>query len=1250
MRILNIRIRNLNSLAGEWAIDLTAPEYAAGGIFAITGPTGAGKSTILDAVCLALYGRTPRLDRVTKSSNEIMSRRTGECWAEVTFMTMKGTYTCSWHQNRARKKPSGELQPPRHILYDGNGLSLAEKTTDVAARVEEITGMDFRRFTQSMLLAQGHFASFLLADGDRRAPLLEQITGTAVYSDISRRVHERNRAEQLRLEALDRALSGYAPLSEDEEKELRAQLAVLAERRLMLSARERDLRESLAALDRAAALEEERLALEQEQERLRQAERDFRPYGERLERALAALNFSGTLSAVHARREEHERDAADARRLESALPELKKALDEREQAARHAEKALDREKAAQAALLEALKEVRKLDAERAARGQELAALEEDRRQKERMREQRLREQAACAQDRERKKKRLEALSAERERRAADAALPGRLAGMQARLEALDAQEKRLRGMAEQREAKLREARLEERELARKKAGAEELSRARQAREEALAAVLRQQADVLAGQPVAARRGEKDALAGRLALLETAQEALRQRQEALRQREALRAGEEKLSDAVRGEQEALRTGGEALALLREKRERLAETAALKERIRGYEQERRLLREGQPCPLCGAEHHPFALTGPDDADPRREQDGLEALRRELEERRTRLDALRAGLAGHERDLVHLRARRQEWEEQAHAQGARLREALAAFSPALGANLRGEPEGGPLDREESALLAALLPGNGSALPALLERLREGAREALRLAADRLQRFDALEQEARNGRDALDALRREEERAQAGLDIGERKLLRLRAEQESLEREQGAEALRREENEEALRQALLACGVPAPSRGDLRRGMDELAARSGRYAELLAEEDAARNALAALETQYGIGAEKLSAVEQALREREKEHAACAERLAALARERRALFGDRHADAEEQAAAGKVRAGEEALARLRNAVSEAARAADGAGAGLAEARRRMERRAPGLLGLEAALRARLEEAGFPDEASCLAALLPEEELNALRRKKAGLSEQALALETRLRENARKRLGERQPPQAPREELLRGLEEAGAGLEAAAQATGSLVQKLSASDEQKESLRSVRAERDRQARACRRWNDLNELIGSADGKKFRNYAQELTFRRLIVMANRQLAAMTDRYLLVHSEREPLALNVIDRYQADEVRSSRNLSGGESFIVSLALALGLAQMAGRNVRVDSVFLDEGFGSLDEEALNTALDMLSALHRKGKVIGIISHVQAVRERVNVRIQVEPAGNGHSRLKGPGVTGRS
>jgi len=186
MRILRVRLQNLNSLVGEWEIDFTHAAFTADGIFAITGPTGAGKTTVLDAICLALYGSTPRLGRITAGGNEIMSRQTGECFAEVTFETQSGSYRCHWSQRRARGRVDGNLQAPRHEIADAvSGAILETMLLAVGRRVEAVTGMDFDRFTRSMLLAQGGFAAFLQAAADERAPILEQITGTEIYSRIS---------------------------------------------------------------------------------------------------------------------------------------------------------------------------------------------------------------------------------------------------------------------------------------------------------------------------------------------------------------------------------------------------------------------------------------------------------------------------------------------------------------------------------------------------------------------------------------------------------------------------------------------------------------------------------------------------------------------------------------------------------------------------------------------------------------------------------------------------------------------------------------------------------------------------------------------------------------------------------------------------------------------------------------------------------------------------------------------------------
>ncbi|MCL2459620.1 MAG: AAA family ATPase, partial [Desulfobulbus sp.] len=223
MKILAIRLRNLNSLTGSWAIDFTAPELAAAGIFAITGPTGAGKSTILDALCLALFACTPRLGHISKGSNEIMARRTGDCFAEVDFETSQGSFRCHWGQHRARRSPGGELQPPRHELADiRTGRVLESRSKEVGRLVELVSGMDYDRFTRSILLAQGDFAAFLEADADQRAPLLEQITGTGIYSRISVAIHERTSAERQKTTTLREAMGRVVLLDETEEQELAA--------------------------------------------------------------------------------------------------------------------------------------------------------------------------------------------------------------------------------------------------------------------------------------------------------------------------------------------------------------------------------------------------------------------------------------------------------------------------------------------------------------------------------------------------------------------------------------------------------------------------------------------------------------------------------------------------------------------------------------------------------------------------------------------------------------------------------------------------------------------------------------------------------------------------------------------------------------------------------------------------------------------------------------------------------------------
>ncbi len=217
MKIIKLKFKNLNSLKGEWEIDFE--ELAKDGIFAITGATGSGKSTILDAISLALYAQTPRHKTISKSSNEIMTKGTGECFAEVEFRGVENRiFRSRFEQHRANKNPSGNLQEPRVLLEEVGGKSITTKKREWDREIERVSGLNFERFIRSILLAQGNFALFLKSDEKKKSEILEQITGTTVYKAISKRVYEKFKEIEIEFNELKLRLNLDELIDEKERK------------------------------------------------------------------------------------------------------------------------------------------------------------------------------------------------------------------------------------------------------------------------------------------------------------------------------------------------------------------------------------------------------------------------------------------------------------------------------------------------------------------------------------------------------------------------------------------------------------------------------------------------------------------------------------------------------------------------------------------------------------------------------------------------------------------------------------------------------------------------------------------------------------------------------------------------------------------------------------------------------------------------------------------------------------------------
>ena len=1077
MRILQIRFKNLNSLAGEWEIDLTYPAFVADGIFVITGPTGAGKTTILDALCLALYGRTPRLDRVNKSGNDIMSRRTGECFAEVTFATQAGRFRCHWSQKRARGKADGELQQPKHEIANADsGEIVASKVRDVAERIEAVVGMDYDRFTRSMLLAQGAFAAFLQASPDERAPILEQITGTEIYSLISIRVHERNREERETLKILQSETAGIVMLDAEREQEIQQALAARQTEEADIAARSLAAQTAIAWLDAIEGLKKDIAGLADESEKLHSDLAAFMPERDKLGRARSAAVLDGLYATLGAYRKQQADDQAALHTGEKSLAGLEASAVQRGEALQVAEQQSARRKEELAAAALGIRELRSLDQKLAAQWEAVLEGRENCRKDAAMmdaeKEARHKEGQKCSEARQA----LEQVDGYLKEHGQDAWLISGLAAVEEQFGGLIARRK---------------------ELVHKEAACENA------------------VTVLARAEKSLDGCRKQCCAWKQKLDDSCK--------------SLQQGKDILDKAL---------GGRQLREYRVEKEGLLREMAFLRKIAELEEYRAKLEDGKPCPLCGATEHPFAkgnIPAPDATGQRIER--LDALIRKAEVQEAAVRSL----------------------EEA--------EAVAREHAAQG------------EKREIAALA-----DKKAAEQVLAGLREG-------------------------------------------------LEKLRTDVAGLKR--------------AIADKLLPLGITAIPDVDVASLIASLRARLHAWQAHVAKKSAIEKQLAeilsemqrldaVIATQGGVLAGNMARLERWQQE-----------YAAGSDKRKALYGDKNPDEEERRLHTGVADAEQAEKNHRRAHDEALHAWRTARSHVVSLQERIGTRAPELSELEAGFSVAIASAGFSDERLFCSARLTAEQMAELDAKGKRLDDAQTDLKARQKDRETRLAAElgKKISDAPIEALEAQCKEHEAALRELRAVIAGHRHRLEENAAAKERIREKQTAIEARMQECRRWENLHALIGSADGKKYCNFAQGLTFEVMIGHANRQLRKMTDRYLLIRDEHSPLELNVTDNWQGGEIRSAKNLSGGESFIVSLALALGLSHMAGKNVRVDSLFLDEGFGTLDEEALDTAMETLAGLRQDGKLIGVISHVPALKERISAQILVTPQSGGTSRISGPG-----
>lgn len=1240
MKILAIRGKNLASIAGEFEIDFTLEPLRSAGIFAICGATGAGKSTILDAVCLALFNNSPRMTgteniKMTDVGKEqvlqgdkrqILRRGTTDGYAEVDFRAVNGRmYRSNWHVRRANNKISGKLQAVELRVYDLDTLrEITSKISESETKLRELTGLTYEQFTRTVLLAQNEFARFLKARKEEKAEVLEKLTGTEIYSVISNTIYTRNAAVKSDWKQLNERLSDIRLLPDEEvntlvrrhnqltqeEKECQQTHIQTLNKIKWLEKRSELVLESAAAATQLQQAQQAIEAARPQAEWLRQIENtesaatlwrnkqkcatDLRNQQDRCQKKVDELLAIGKV--VKQAKERHirckETLSLHTNEYETLKPflaearktdvEIKNAQDNQAESERKRIEASQRKTNREIQFTEKRKDLENF--------RQQSTVLENWFQKNRKYEQMCLHMSFiagfldiandCAQQSQEEEKRLQQLTKQQD--------TGLCRQMETSGNLQDIKNK----LAEKADSqKLIQAQLD-------RLGIHQIRSSQKEWQE-----------------------QKEFLQQTSGYLQT---LLKIKEDITRQQSVYEEEQEKYNTLL--SQSKQKADESKITLIqRDTSRQLYEKAQLaaNENITALRQQ---LQPGKPCPVCGSCEHPAALY------PASEEPALHSLKSEYEKYDAAYRQANETCIRLAQDILHSQEGLRASEKEIALLQKQCEETILLWNDFHSLRFTHKDIH---TLEQCTQQLSHITGILKALD-----LQEEAHNRHTIHLQEINR----EIEQLTNTQTLLSKQFDKNKEELG-DISAR-LLKGNTVRDHLKLQA----------EEAL--GKISDKIPVDNwrnrwETDREKFRQELADAAGKWLAKQQEYETIRNAIQQLQTEQTEGLRSL----ETLRENEKEAISTFEKntitLSRLQSERAGLLNGKSADEIEQDFLQRIRKITIDLNEFdteKNRLTATYYSIEGEMNQLVIAIGTLKiQRQDYQKQLDVWLEQYNSSTSFPLNEATLAELLETtpEQVSAEREKLNRLHHQVTATEATLKERNARLDQHLQDPHKPdtetenTEQLKVNIDILQEKLEQLKQETTEISVELRTHRENSGRAGTLRQELEQQTRIMEQWGKLDDLIGSQSGYKFKEIAQGFTLDILLGYANKQLKELSPRYQLQRVPDE-LAMQIIDRDMCDETRSVFSLSGGESFLVSLALALGLSSFSSQNHHEENLFIDEGFGTLDAETLQIVMEALERLRSQGRKVGIISHVREMAERIPVQICVDKAGNGKSRIK--------